>query len=195
MEQNSRPLPVFKYHPQPLETGVFSEAKTVTCACCAQSTSVYYTNPFYTTEDVDTLCPWCIADGSAATKFSGSFQDDCSIEGVESEFDEEGEFTGIKNPWSEASLTELTQRTPGYCGWQQEYWLAHCNDFCAFVGYVGWAEIADKLDQFVDLQADCQAFGVDYQKLPEYLRDGGDCQGYLFRCLHCGKLRLWADFS
>ncbi|EGZ2894681.1 hypothetical protein DNS18_004431, partial [Escherichia coli] len=23
----------------------------------------------------------------------------------------------------------------------------------------------------------------------------GDCQGYLFRCLHCGKLRLWGDFS
>ncbi|EES0849054.1 hypothetical protein BTB72_004512, partial [Escherichia coli] len=22
-----------------------------------------------------------------------------------------------------------------------------------------------------------------------------DCQGYLFRCLHCGKLRLWGDFS
>ncbi|EON4388176.1 hypothetical protein ACVWNJ_004657, partial [Shigella sonnei] len=21
------------------------------------------------------------------------------------------------------------------------------------------------------------------------------CQGYLFRCLHCGKLRLWGDFS
>ncbi|EOM4452377.1 hypothetical protein ACSI1B_004672, partial [Shigella sonnei] len=20
-------------------------------------------------------------------------------------------------------------------------------------------------------------------------------QGYLFRCLHCGKLRLWGDFS
>ncbi|XPE50738.1 CbrC family protein [Shigella flexneri] len=23
----------------------------------------------------------------------------------------------------------------------------------------------------------------------------GDCQGYPFRCLHCGKLRLWGDFS
>jgi len=36
---------------------------------------------------------------------------------------------------------------------------------------------------------------MDINKLQEYLRDGGDCQGYLFRCLHCGKLRLWADFS
>ncbi len=94
----------------------------------------------------------------------------------------------------EDRLVELTERTPGYCGWQQEYWLAHRND-CAFVGYVGWKEIADKLDQFADLKADCNAFGMDYEKLPEYLLDGGDCRGYLFRCLHCGKLRLWADFS
>ncbi|HIA6059305.1 TPA: CbrC family protein, partial [Escherichia coli] len=27
------------------------------------------------------------------------------------------------------------------------------------------------------------------------LQKRGDCQGYLFRCLHCGKLRLWGDFS
>ncbi|HAL6202402.1 TPA: hypothetical protein H6T53_003843, partial [Escherichia coli] len=27
------------------------------------------------------------------------------------------------------------------------------------------------------------------------LQKGGHCQGYLFRCLHCGKLRLWGDFS
>lgn len=195
MAQTHRPLPVFKYHPQPLETGVFSEDKTVTCACCQQPTNVYYTNPFYTQQDVDYLCPWCIADGAAAEKFGGSFQDETSLEGIESEFDDEGEFTGFKNPWPEASVIELTERTPGYCGWQQEFWLAHCNDFCAFEGYVGWKEIADKLDQFADLRADCDAFGIDYEKLPEYLLDGGDCQGYLFRCLHCGKLRLWADLS
>ena len=62
MAQTNRSLPVFKYHPQPLDTGVFSQRKTVTCACCEQLTDVYYTNPFYTTADVDTLCPWCIAD-------------------------------------------------------------------------------------------------------------------------------------
>ncbi|MGY5959203.1 PF03691 family colicin E2 tolerance protein CbrC [Kosakonia sp. BK9b] len=195
MAQANRPLPVFKYHPQPLETGVFFDDKIVTCACCQQSTGVYYTNPFYSREEIDYLCPWCIADGSAAQKFDGSFQDEASIDGVEGEFDYEGEFTGFKNPWPEASLIELTERTPGYCGWQQEHWLAHCNDFCAFVGYVGWEEIADKLDQFVDLHADCHAIGIEYDKLAQYLRDGGDCQGYLFRCLHCGKLRLWADFS
>ncbi|MEH6978944.1 CbrC family protein [Bacillus pseudomycoides] len=39
-------------------------------------------------------------------------------------------------------MKELIHRTPGYGGWQQEYWLSHCNDFCAFIGYVEWEEIA-----------------------------------------------------
>lgn len=195
MTQQQRPLPVFKYHPHPLETGAFFHDKTVTCDCCTESTDIYYTGPFYSTQDIDAICPWCIADGRAATKLDGSFQDDCSLEGVDVEFDQEGEFTGALNTASTENIIELTEKTPGYRGWQQEYWLAHCEDFCAFIGYVGWKEIADKLEQFADLRGDCAAFGLEYEKLSEYLLDNGDCQGYLFRCLGCGKLRLWADFS
>ena len=91
MTQNIRPLPQFKYHPKPLETGAFEQDKTVECDCCEQQTSVYYSGPFYCVDEVEHLCPWCIADGSAAEKFAGSFQDDASIEGVEFEYDEEDE--------------------------------------------------------------------------------------------------------
>ncbi len=42
MTQNIRPLPQFKYHPKPLETGAFEQDKTVECDCCEQQTSVYY---------------------------------------------------------------------------------------------------------------------------------------------------------
>ncbi len=38
-------------------------------------------------------------------------------------------------------LKEFVERTPGYHGWQQEFWLAHCGDFCVFIGYVGWNDI------------------------------------------------------
>lgn len=195
MMQQNRPLPVFKYHPQPLETGAFSRDKTVVCDCCSEPTDVYYSGPFYTASEVEAVCPWCIADGTAAQQFEGCFQDDASLDGVEAVFDEDGEFEGTKCDWPEEQVQELTERTPGYRGWQQEYWLAHCDDFCAFVGYVGWKEIAGKLELFADLRGDCEAFGMDYDKLPEYLLNGGDCQGYLFRCLGCGKLRLWVDFS
>lgn len=195
MSTANKLLPTFKYHPQPLETGAFKRDQTVTCDCCEQPTPVYYTNPFYSVDDIDHLCPWCIADGKAAEKYAGSFQDDASIEGVEAQYNEKGDYDGAQLPCSEDALREVTERTPGYCGWQQEHWLAHCGDLCAFIGYVGWNEIKDRLDAFAHLAEDCEAFGLPYEDLPKYLYNEGDCQGYLFRCLKCGKLRLWADFS
>ncbi|MCY4765806.1 PF03691 family colicin E2 tolerance protein CbrC [Klebsiella aerogenes] len=192
----TKPLPIFKYHPDPLATGAFKQDKTVVCACCEQQTSVYYTSPFYCVEDVEYLCPWCIADGSAAEKFKGCFQDECSLEGVYSECDDSDKSTdNFVNPYSEEQILELITRTPGYQGWQQEYWLGHCGDFCAFIGYVGWDEIKDRLHEFADLAGDCSDFGIELADLSKYLLNNGDCQGYLFRCLDCGKLRLWADFS
>ncbi|KEA52124.1 hypothetical protein DT73_14585 [Mangrovibacter sp. MFB070] len=191
----NRLLPLFKYHPNPLKTGVFKQDKSVTCSSCLQPTNVYYTTPFYSREDVEFLCPWCIADGSAALKFGGSFQDESSIEGVEAEYDSNGEFARFHNPYSDDQLLTLTERTPGYPGWQQEYWLAHCGDFCSFIGFVGWPEIKNRLDEFADLPGDCANFSMAVQDLEKYLLNNGDCQGYLFRCLNCGKLRLWADMS
>ena len=114
---------------------------------------------------------------------------------VEFEYDEEDEFAGIKNTYPDEMLKELVERTPGYHGWQQEFWLAHCGDFCAFIGYVGWNDIKDRLDEFANLEEDCENFGIRNSDLAKCLQKGGDCQGYLFRCLHCGKLRLWGDFS
>lgn len=97
MTQNIRPLPQFKYHPKPLETGAFEQDKTVECDCCEQQTSVYYSGPFYCVDEVEHLCPWCIADGSAAEKFAGSFQDDASIEGVELIVSGAGKAQALKN--------------------------------------------------------------------------------------------------
>ncbi|EFU0513212.1 hypothetical protein HUP99_001014, partial [Escherichia coli] len=56
MTQNIRPLPQFKYHPKPLETGAFEQDKTVECDCCEQQTSVYYSGPFYCVDEVEHLC-------------------------------------------------------------------------------------------------------------------------------------------
>ncbi|KHI08801.1 CbrC family protein, partial [Escherichia coli] len=110
-------------------------------------------------------------------------------------YDEEDEFAGIKNTYPDEMLKELVERTPGYHGWQQEFWLAHCGDFCVFIGYVGWNDIKDRLDEFANLEEDCENFGIRNSDLAKCLQKGGHCQGYLFRCLHCGKLRLWGDFS
>ena len=45
---------------------------------------------------------------------------------------------GVEDP---TRLDELIHRTPGYCGWQQEYWRAHCGDYCAYLGHVGAREL------------------------------------------------------
>ena len=127
---------------------------------------------------MECLCPWCIADGSAAAKFNGEFQDCASIDHV-------------SDP---EKVKELTERTPGYHGWQQEYWMAHCDDFCAFMGYVGWKEIEEMgLAQEIEETYRQDLCGFEFADIRQYMVQGGSMQGYLFRCLHCGKHFLYAD--
>ncbi|MDE7477071.1 MAG: CbrC family protein, partial [Lachnospiraceae bacterium] len=46
-------LPVFKYHPNPLETEAFKLAEApVSCDCCNKSTKIYYDGPFYAIERI-----------------------------------------------------------------------------------------------------------------------------------------------
>ena len=113
-------LPLFKYHPEPIKTGAFKTDEVVVCDCCGKKTDVYYDGPFYSTEEVEFLCPGCIKNGKANKKLDGDFQDCASCDKVN----------------SREKLLELCERTPGYKGWQQEYWLAHCakhgDRYCAF---------------------------------------------------------------
>ena len=72
-------LPHFRYHPDPIRTGVV-EASSGVCACCGQARGFVYTGPVYGEEELDDrLCPWCIADGSAAANLGASFADDWAL--------------------------------------------------------------------------------------------------------------------
>ncbi|MCL2526897.1 MAG: CbrC family protein [Defluviitaleaceae bacterium] len=181
-------LPVFKYHPNPIETGAFKTDATMTCGCCGQDTAIYYTGPFYSVEEIEALCPACIASGEAAKKFEGTFQDDLSIEGISTDPPISGTLV------SGDAIEEITKRTPGYNGWQQEVWLAHCDDLCAFIGYVGWDEIKQMglVDEIAkDLEENSEYGTIEH--VEKYCRNNGDLQGYLFRCLHCNRYRLYMD--
>ncbi len=169
-------LPRFRYHPDPLVTGSFQALDTpVRCPCCAESTAVVYRGPFYAIDEVNGLCPDCIASGAAAEKFDGEFQDSESVDEV-------------SDP---AKLDELIHRTPGYCGWQQEYWRAHCDDFCAFLGAVGYEELLE-LGVLAEVLEDLE----DWQRESiQELEKNGDAQGFLFRCLHCGRHLLQIDYD
>lgn len=170
-------LPFFKYHPNPMETGAFQESEEgVICDCCRETTHIYYEVPFFAIDDIDYLCPKCIASGRAAKEFEGEFQDECSLD------------DGVDDP---DKLDELIHRTPGYCGWQQEYWRAHCGDYCAFLGYVGAKEL--RALGVMEEVLDDPNWDDDQKEIIQDMVNGGSVQGYLFQCLHCGKHLLWMD--
>ena len=172
-------LPPFRYHPNPLETGAFEESKEgVVCDCCGKMTHIFYTNPFFSVEDIAYLCPECIASGEAARKYDGSFQDDFSVD------------DGVDDP---EKLDELIHRTPGYCGWQQEYWRAHCGDYCAYLGYVGAREL--RALGVLEEVLDDPMWDEEQKEMIRESVNGGHLQCYLFRCLHCGKHLVWMDFD
>lgn len=172
-------VPDFKYHPDPLKTGIILKEETL-CPVCNQNKDYVYVGPFFCEDEVEGICPWCIKNGEAAKKFNGEFQDTSSCEYVE----------------KEEYLDELIHKTPGYRGWQQEKWLSHCDDFCAFLGCVGWKEIENIKDELSeDIEKLKKDMNLSQEEFEKSLVIGGSHQGYLFKCIHCGKYRLNTDLN
>jgi uncharacterized protein CbrC (UPF0167 family) len=170
-------LPDFKYNPNALKLGIIKK-ETTTCPVCEQVRNYAYEGPFYSEAEVEGICPWCIKDGSAAEKYNGEFLDSASCDTVD----------------KDEYLIELTTRTPGYSGWQQERWLSHCGDFCALKDFVGWKEVKELKDELEeDLNGIKSDYGLTQTELESSLLKSGSMQGYLFQCLHCGKHRLAVD--
>ena len=65
-------LPKFKYHPDPVKTGSFIESDEV-CESCNKKTGYVYSGSMVTKNRPNSICPWCIADGSAHEKFEIEF--------------------------------------------------------------------------------------------------------------------------
>ena len=183
-QANKKPkaLPHFRYHPDSFKTGVFKDDASVVCECCEQATDVYYRGSIYCTADVKYLCPHCIASGAAAAKFDAGFIQDADTL-----------TPGATD--AQAKTKELFQRTPGYFSWQGAHWLTCCDDYCEFLGDVGTKElqdlgIADEVFEEYSLRGE---FAVE--DVRDCLIAGGDTAGYLFRCLHCGKYKIYVDAS
>lgn len=177
-------LPEFRYHPDPLATGSIV-ATEVNCVSCEQLRPYVYVGPVYATEDLDdVVCPWCIADGTAARRF-------------------DAEFTAVA--WTvpgdvpEAATDEVLHRTPGFTGWQQEQWLHHCGDAAAFLGPAGSTEVANLPDALGALRREGRSHGWPSEQIEEYIAAlaTGDAQptAYLFRCLVCEVHLAYSDFT
>lgn len=175
-------FPKFRYHPDSLAHGLFEES-SIPCSCCGRSRGYVYTSSVYREGDEElSLCPWCIADGSAAEKFDAEFTDSNSL------YD-----AGLP----QEIIDEVVKRTPGFVSWQSERWLSCCNDACAFLGDATVKDLeATDVSQRRTIMED---FGDDEERFEELLdrfsSSGGGIAFYKFKCLHCGKLHYYCDFD
>jgi uncharacterized protein len=173
-------LPTFKYHPDPVATGsvIVSDVK---CRCCGESRGYIYVSNIYCIEELNgVICPWCIADGTAAKEFEATFVDDQPLRQA-----------GI----DDRIILEVTTRTPGYDSWQQEVWLTHCNDACAFLGD---ASRDDVLSIANDKLQVIGSEGMDEKTLKtiaQNYRPKGSPAFYKFRCLHCNQVLYAMDYD
>jgi len=181
-------LPVFRYHPDPLRTGsvVASDSE---CVRCGEARGYVYALAPIAEEDIEpeTLCPWCIEDGSAAREYEATFVDGDDVVDL----------------IPEEAFALLVERTPGYSAWQSEEWRVCCGDAAAFLGPFGRAEMEDAAsesglhpeDGLLEYIANDLDFGDD--RAPDVVasldRDKGPT-AYLFQCLHCRTHLFHVDF-
>lgn len=171
-------LPIFKYHPDPMGTGAVEKTQDE-CECCEQRRGYKAASTIYAIDDIETICPWCIANGAAAEKFDGAFSDAHPLlsDGIDPEI-----------------VDEVCKRTPGFITWQQERWLSHCDDACEFLGDADKSDLEALSGE--SLKAFLSAEHIEAEYWPDILagyEKGGHIAIYKFRCRGCGQHRFYAD--
>ncbi|MGA2848615.1 MAG: CbrC family protein [Terracidiphilus sp.] len=175
-------LPKFKYHSDPVANGSIIRSDA-TCAACGKARGWIYAGPTYCEAELDkSLCPWCIADGTAHTKFGVEFVDPLAV--------------GSYGEWiapPQQVIEEICHRTPCFNGWQQERWFTHCNDGARFLGVAGKREL-ETLDPAASAAIRLES-GYNQEEWDYYLSQMDIDTGptaYIFRCEHCGA---WGGYS
>jgi uncharacterized protein len=177
-----QPLPRFRYHPDPVATGMVVPRGDFTCGVCRTPRDYAYIGPYvsdtYGFENGDEICPWCIAGGSAAREWSASFVAAAYLS------------PAAQSQMSPDARAELELRTPSFLCLQQERWLDHHGEAAAYLGGIG-------LDEYLRLARDAQRAvrncvgdnpdgPLRATDVVQRLRaDGDGPTAYLFRCLHC----------
>ncbi|AWX57710.1 hypothetical protein AB432_022905 [Brevibacillus brevis] len=193
-------LPIFKYQPNVYNIGVFKKVPVQNCSICNKETDYIYMGPFYSIDEVENVCPWCIYEGTATKQHNGvlqaavEYKDKLLSMTYDDESNEYMYFMGYDEveQFEDDKLVELLFRTPGYISWQEPQWLSHCDEFCAFIGYVNKSELsAMKIDlRDEELLTIKKNYGID--TLDQVSEDSGI---YLFQCINCGQHRIHIDHT
>ncbi len=173
-----------------------------------------YTGSVYSRNTVAAVCPWCIADGSAASKFDASFVADLS-DGSPSRAYSPGFLSRIKirverirfllrkHVFSrkkiridQANAEELFRRTPGFASFQEEVWQMHCDEPCEFHGQARVADLRKLTDEGrMRLFDNSSLDDVEFQ----HMLAGNDADElhYYFKyvCCQCGEVLITEDLD
>jgi uncharacterized protein len=176
-------LPAFKYHPDPVATGSVITSDAV-CECCGSARGFIYSGPVCGEVELERICPWCIADGTAHARFGVSFTDEEGIGGY-------GEWDDV----SQEVIDTVAYRTPGFNGWQQEQWWTHCGDAAEFLGPAGWKEV-EAIGEAAAIALRNNSVlpkGFTWNEFASTLDKEASPTAYLFRCGRCGQLGAYWD--
>ena len=114
-------LPHFPFHRDPRASGSIRETDAP-CECCGEKRGVAYEGVVYCLDSPETLCPWCIADGSAETKYDASFFDADFVD---------DDFNTVDLPAETHSL--VFGRTIGFSTFNPIGWWVHCGEPAEYV--------------------------------------------------------------
>lgn len=169
-------LPSFRFHPDPLQSGVV-ERSPAACRCCGQRRGFVYLGGTYGEMDLTgALCPWCIADGSAHARFGVTFQD-----------------ADLPSDQPPEVLAELEERTPGLVSCNPVTWPVCCGAPMAYLEPAGAGELRSRHPGLAEalpqrLAAEHSLSNAEARELFDALdRDEPPC-AHVFRCSACGAL-------
>ena len=165
----------FKYHPNIHSDGILVHKEGI-CQCCGRLVKTYVKNSIYCLRWLNCICLSCVHSGRASAKYNARF-----VQDAEPVYD-------LKKK------NELFFRTPGYVSWQGTYWLSCCDDYCEYHGTIGIEELENmgiKDEVLKDYEVRYNKYSIEV--IEKHLRKNGNLRGYLFRCIHCEKYRIYID--
>ncbi|WP_407538273.1 CbrC family protein [Deinococcus radiomollis] len=175
----TEPLPVFRYHPDAVNHGVVRQ-RAIICDVCGKARDWAYTGPFRSADRPEPLniYPWCVADGSAAQKYDGTFQ--------EADFEE---FV------TSASIQAVLKRTPGFPTMNPIFWPGHHGECCVFLGDFIPEEQPELLEQ-KSIREELGRIARELGLAEDDLRySNNSLYTLLFQCSTCHSYQLSTDFS
>jgi uncharacterized protein len=176
--------PEFPLFPDPVRERVIERSERK-CSICEHQRGSIYTGPQYgqspATDDL-TVCPWCIADGSAGGR--GLHFNDPTIYPA---FDSTPQLTADDR-------TLVARKTPGFVTWQGNHWLMCCGRACLYLGEADPADLRGRWSSAIpSMFAGEDRDAAEIEEIVSEVTRGGVLCAYVFQCQVCRGLRAYWD--